>query len=177
MKRITLGKLGALASIISVFLTIAFAAWGWDGFKARLSDTMLGWGVIVPSVLLLIVLLAAVIKWVCSRLRRWRENRNFHDMIHGLSRKELLCLFLYLRHKTLLIEFDETDPTVGLLNEKGLIYPSVRVRIGNVVSYNRSYGHGQTFNISPLLHSYLLTHPEIFTKLEDPTPQSPDRTR
>ena len=119
---------------------------------------------VATSALLLIALLVNLNRWISSKLRTRRQKRQLHNLLHSLSHKELVYLFQYIKHNTLLVEFDETDPVVGLLNEKGLIYPSVYARIGPIASYS-SYHHGQAFEMSPRLHSYLMSHLEIFGKL------------
>jgi hypothetical protein len=139
-----------------------FTPLGLDAWRTS-NISLIGGGVIATSVLLLIAGVVNLDKWISGRLRTRQAKRQFHNLLNSLSQRELVYLFQYVKHNTLLIEFDETDLVVGLLNEKGLIYPSVWVHIGPVVSYNSSYGHGQTFEISPELHFYLTSHlVEIF---------------
>lgn len=154
----------ALAFWVALLFPQLFTLLGLGAWRTS-NVSLIGWGVIATSVLLLVALLVNLDKWISSRLRTRQEKRQFYNLLNGLSQRELVYLFQYIRHNTLLIEFDETDPVVGLLSGKGLIYPSVRAHIGSVVSYNSSYHHGQTFEMLPELHSYLTSHLEIFGKL------------
>ena len=129
------------------------------------NDALMGWGVIATSILLLIVLLVNFDKWISSKLRKRREKYNVADVLNNLGRDELHYLLQYIGNETLVMEFDETDPIVGLLKEKGLIYPpATRVRIGSVYSFKVRHD-GQEFDISPFLYEYLVEHPEIFGRL------------
>lgn len=154
----------ALAFWVAQLFPQVFTFLGLDAWRAN-NAPLIGWGVIATSALLLIALLVNLDRRISSKLRTRRQKRQLYNLLHSLSHKELVYLFQYIKHNTLLVEFDETDPVVGLLSEKGLIYPSVCARIGPIASYNSSYHHGQAFEISPELHSYLTSHLEIFGKL------------
>jgi hypothetical protein len=153
----------ALAFWIAHLFPQVFVPLGLDAWRAN-NAPLIGGGVIATSALLIIALLVNLDRWTSDKLRVRREKHQLHNLLQGLSHKELVYLFQYIKHNTLLVEFDETDPVVGLLSEKGFIYPSVHVRIGSVVSYSSNYHHGQTFEMSPALHSYLMNHLEIFGK-------------
>ncbi len=158
----------ALAFWIALIFPQMFVPFGLDAWRAN-NVPLIGWSVIATSALLIIVLLVKLDRSISGKLRMRREERQLkrqlQNILQGLSHKELDYLFQYIKHNTLLVEFDETDPVVGLLSEKGFVCPSVRVRISHVVSYRTSYHHGQTFEMPPALHSYLMNHREIFGKL------------
>jgi hypothetical protein len=120
-----------------------------DTWRAK-NDTLIGMGVIISSIILLIALLVNLDDWISPRLRRRRKKRSVHSLFRNLSSSELQYLYQFIRHKTLTIEFDETDPVVGLLQTKGIIY-------------RRPYPlPGEPFSISPTNYQYLTDHPELF---------------
>ena len=162
--------------IFYTILTLAPAFWiahlfpqmfvlpGLDAWRAN-NVRFIEWGVIATTALLPIVLLVNLDRSISGKLRMRREKRQLHNSLQGLSQQELVYLFQYIKHNTLLVEFDETDPVVGLLSVKRFIYPSVGARISSVVSYRTSYHHDQTFEMPPRIYSYLRNHLEIFSKL------------
>jgi hypothetical protein len=110
---------------------------------------------------MLIVLLANAHKWISNGLRKRHEKHYIADTVNNLSHDELHYLLQYIRNKTLLMEFDETNPVVGLLAAKCLISPSmVRIRTGHVYSFKVRH-HPQEYEISPFVYRYLVEHPEI----------------
>ena len=115
--------------------------------------------------------------WVCSKLsersKKNRERRQVQDVFDSLDHNELLYLHQFIRNRTTLIEFDETNPVVALLREKGVIYPVLgRVRNGPIPSYNCTYTTGQPFEIPATVYDYLAKHPELFDRLLGLKPQS-----
>jgi hypothetical protein len=141
-----------------------FGFFNLDNWRAN-NDTLMGWGVIATSLLLFVVLSVNVDKWISSWKRKRREKQEFADVLSDLSRGELQYLLQYFGNRTLLMEFDENDPVVGLLVAKALIFPSrARLRLGHVHSFKVRH-HPQGYNISPFLYKYLLEHREIFRKL------------
>jgi hypothetical protein len=157
----------ALAFWIGFLFPQIFHFLNLDNWRAN-NDALMGWGVVATSILLLIVLLVNFDKWISGKLRKRREKRDINHLLSNLGSDELIYLYQYIRNRTLLVEFDETDPIVGLLNAKGLIHPSTsRIRIGEIIRYRSSYHHGQPFEISPFLYRHLIDHPEIFRKLAE----------
>ena len=120
-----------------------------DTWRAK-NDTLVGIGVIISSIILLITLLVHLDNWISPRLRRRQEKRSIHNLFRNLSSSELQCLYQFIRHKRLTNVFDETDPVVGLLQTKGIIY-------------RQPYAlYGEPFSISPTDYQYLTDHPELF---------------
>jgi hypothetical protein len=114
--------------------------------------------VIVLSIIFLVVLLINLDNWISPGLSSIRNRRRFRN----LSSSELEYLYQFIRHEKLTIVFDETDPVVGLLQTKGIIYPSPLVDVGWLVRYKCSFDQGEPFSISPTDYQYLTDHPELF---------------
>ncbi len=114
------------------------------------NGTLIGMGVITLSIILLIALRVNLASWISPRLRSRRDKRSIRSLFRSLNSSELQHLYQFIRHKTLTIEFDETDPVVGLLQTKGIIYrPPYAL-------------YGEPFRISPSHHQYLTDHPKLF---------------
>lgn len=128
-----------------------------DTLRAK-NDRLIGVGVIISSIILLIVLLVNLDNWISAGLSFIRNHSRFRN----LSSSEIQYLYQFIRHKTLTIGFDETDPIVGLLQTKGFIYPSPLVDVGRLVRYNCGFDHGEPFSISPTDYQYLTDHPGLF---------------
>ncbi|MCP4607569.1 MAG: hypothetical protein GY845_02480 [Planctomycetes bacterium] len=102
-----------------------------------------------------------------------QEKLQTQSIFDDLSLKELLFLLQFIMNQTTLIIFNETDPTVALLCEKGMIYPTrSRVHFGYAPSYNCISVTGRPFKIWPTIYDHLTKHPEIFDKLLMYKPQS-----
>ncbi|OGO62009.1 MAG: hypothetical protein A2029_11200 [Chloroflexi bacterium RBG_19FT_COMBO_47_9] len=163
--------------IVILVLTIAFWAafffpqlftyLGLDAWQTS-NTTFIGLGFIITSLILIIALFIIITNWISSKARTKRNTREFQDLLDNLTPSELIYLAQFIEYKTLQVEFNETDPVVGLLCGKELIYPSINVRIGPVVRFHNSYPNGQIYEMTPELHSYLTTHPEVFSKLRKP---------
>jgi hypothetical protein len=134
---------------VSLLFPQVFTPFKLDTWRAK-NDTLIGMGVIISSIILLIALLVNLDNWISPRLRRKRKKRSVHNLFRNLSSSELQYLYQFIRHKTLTIEFNETDPIVGLLQTKGIIYRS---------PYPLP---GEPFSISPTNYQYLTDHPELF---------------
>lgn len=120
----------------------------------------------VATFIFVLGLLYKSVTWASSKLNARREKHQIHVTFQNLSTSELTYLYQYIQNRIMLIEFDETDPVVGLLCDKGLIYPSLGVRIGdNPVRYRSNYDYGQPFNILPFVYDYLVRHPELLAKV------------
>jgi len=154
----------ALAFWAGFLFPQVFDVFNLDNWRAN-NDTSMGWGVIATSILLFIVLLVNFDKWISSWLRKRHEKYDVADVLNNLSRDELHYLLQYIGNETLLIEFDEIDPVVGLLVAKGLIFLSrARLRLGHVYSFKVRH-HPQGYDISPFVYRYLVEHKEIFKRL------------
>jgi len=132
-----------------------------DVWRAN-NDTLIGVGVIASSITLVIVLLVNLDNWISPRLRRRRDKRFVRSLFGDLSSSELQYLYQFIWHRTTTIELDETDPVVGLLQTKGIIYPSPHVHIGRLTRYKCRFDHGEPFSIAPMVYKYLTDHPELF---------------
>jgi len=154
----------AVAFWVSFLFPQIFAPLKLDAWRAN-NDTLIGVGIIASSITLLIVLLVNLDSWVSARLRRGRDKRFVRRLFRDLSASELEYLYQFIWHRTTTIEFDGTDPVVGLLQTKDIIYPSSRVYIGRLAKYKCRFGHGEPFNIAPIIYKYLIDHPELFRKV------------
>lgn len=128
------------------------------------------------SFILVFGLLYQSAAWIRNKLsKKVKENRErlqVQGVFDDLSHRELLYLFQFIRNRTTLIEFNETDPVVALLREKGMIYPFLgRVRIDYTPSYNCTYMTGQPFEISATTYDYLAKHPELLDRFLSLKPQ------
>jgi hypothetical protein len=154
----------AVAFWVSFFFPQVFAPLKLDVWRAN-NDTLIGVGIIVSSITLLIVVLVNLDSWVSPSLRRERDKRFVRRLFRGLSVSELEYLYQFIWHRTTTIVFDGTDPVVGLLQTKEIIYPSSRVYIGRLAKYKCRFGHSEPFNIAPIIYKYLIDHPELFRKI------------
>ena len=139
----------AAAFWVSFLFPPVFTPFKLDTWRAE-NDAPIGMGVIISSIILIIALLVHLDNWISPSLRSRRDKRSIHSLFRNLSSSELQYLYQFIRHKTLTIEFDETDPVVGLLQTKGIIY-------------RQPYAlYGEPFSISPIHYQYLTDHPKLF---------------
>ena len=139
----------AAAFWVSFLFPQVFTSFKLDAWRAK-NDILIGMGVIISSIILLIALLVNLDNWISARLRGIRDQCSIRSLFRNLSSSELQYLYQFIRHKTLTIEFDETDPVVGLLQTKGIIY-------------RQPYAlYGEPFSISPIHYQYLTDHPKLF---------------
>jgi hypothetical protein len=154
----------AVAFWMSFLFPQVFAPLKLDTWRAD-NDTLIGLGVIASSMILFITLLVNLDNWISARLRGRRDKRFvrnlFRDLFRDLSSSEMQYLYQFIWHKTLIIEFDETDPVVGLLQTKGIIFPSPRVYLRLLVRYKCRFDEGEPFSIEPTVYEYLTEHPQL----------------
>jgi hypothetical protein len=154
----------AVAFWVSFLFPQIFAPLKLDAWRAN-NDTLIGVGIIASSITIPIVLLVTLDSRVSAGLRKRRDERCERRLCRDLSASELEYLYQFIWHKTTTIEFDETDPVVGLLQTKEIIYPSSRVYMGRLARYKCRFDHGEPFNIAPTIYQYLNDHPELFRKV------------
>ena len=151
----------AIAFWISFLFPQVFDLLKLDTWRAN-NDTLIGVGIIASGITLLITLLVNLDNWISARLRRKHDKRFVRSLFRDLSLSELQYLYQFIRRRTTTIEFDETDPVVGLLRTKGIIFPSPPVHFGRLVRYKCGFDNGEPFDMAPRDYKYLDDHPEIF---------------
>jgi hypothetical protein len=154
----------AIAFWVGHLFPQVFSFFKLDAWRAE-NESLIGSATIIATITFVIFLLLLFDSFVLSKLIRVRERRFVNNLFRELSTPELLYLFQFVRNNTTAIEFNRTDPTVGLLCEKGIISQSHSVLTGDAVQFRTSYFNGEVYEIHPSTFQYLKEHLSLFDKL------------
>ncbi len=128
---------------------------------------LISWGTIATTLFFIIIVLVNLDNKVSRKLDKRHQKKGEQKKFQDLSTAELIYLYQFIYHNTTLVEFDETDPVVGQLSNKRLIFPSISNGFRRMSNprFRSSYEYGCNYEISPEDFQYFSEHLELFQSI------------
>jgi len=121
------------------------------------NGNVLGLGTFISTTFFIFIFALKVDSWAAKTRIDNRQNRQERSKYKDLGSEEFLFLFQFVLNRSTVVEFDSTDPVVGLLCKKGFIYESTLVVFPHTSTprFRWSYDHSKAYEIHPEIYKYL----------------------